>query len=93
MGGGEASAGAVADVESASVQGAHDAVAAHAAFVESSQCVRATVFDGEVLVSETADGDPGAVYFKSREAFFLDTAGCGDSRKNLFRHHSSIRIS
>ena len=60
MGGGEAGAGAVPDVESASVQGAHDAVAAHAAFVEGGQCVRTAVFDGEVLVSETADGDPGA---------------------------------
>ena len=39
LGGGEAGAGAVANVEGAAVQGAHDSVAAHAALVKSRQRV------------------------------------------------------
>ena len=39
LGGRETGAGAVANVEAAAVQGAHDAVAAHAAFVKSRQRV------------------------------------------------------
>jgi hypothetical protein len=90
LGGGEAGAGAVADVEGAAVQGAHDAVTAHAAFVESGQCVGAAVFDGEVLVPEPADDDLGTVYFKSREAFFLDTFCFCNGCKKLLRHHVSF---
>jgi len=39
LGGRETGAGAVANVEGAAVQGTHDAVAAHAGFVEGCECV------------------------------------------------------
>ncbi len=70
------------------MQGAHDAVTAHSALIESTQGVGAAVFDSEVLAPKVADDDSDAVYIEGGEAFFLDIPGFCNGSEELFRHNA-----
>jgi hypothetical protein len=71
------------------VQGADDAVTAHAALIESAQGMGAAVFDSEVLIPKATDDDSDTVYIEGREAFLLDIPGFCNGSKELLRHHAN----